>query len=391
MKVLLKGYYGQENLGDEAILAAMLLQLTKRNIGAVVSAGPHRSLFPEVFAICGTSAEVVNEDFWSELRTLPNVDALVVGGGGLFPRGRIGLPLRLLVLSLLFAMSGKPTFIVGVGVNPIRHGLTKFVWRLLATVTKGIAVRDNASFNVVEEAVGATLAGSKLVRSADTVFSIDPETFGRSTPDVTAKRLAIVLARPWNAQEHASAEGKRRFATLTEGIRRIAREVTSRGWHIDLVPFYSNADLKFAHEIIGDGLDNVHIVDDQTIRGRLSVLRSCSAVLTMRFHGLVFGALFDKPVAVIAYDHKMTELADELEISHRVVKLGMRDHEYFGFKADVDFDKLSEILGSMTLSPDTPEGVPGRAKLAKLSEKNFEAIDHFLKLRHRRVAGVKNS
>ncbi len=378
MKVLVKGYYGQENLGDEAILLAMLLGLSKRGIQATVSAGKRRALFPEVFSLSGTEAKIVDDDFWSEMKTLPSVDALVIGGGGLFPRGRLGLPLRLLVMSTLFALCGKPTFMIGIGVNPIRHGLTKFIWRCLAALSKGIVVRDKSSYAVLEDALGAALARKKLQLSTDLVFTANPQIFTTQKSSSQGRRLAIVLARPWNAQEHATDEGKQRFGILLEGLRSLITGSVAAGWQVDLVPFFAHSDVKFAEEITRDGMDGVNIVRDETMTGRLASIASSDAVLTMRFHGLVFGISFDKPTALIAYDHKMAQLADEVGIADQMVKLGMREHEYFGFKADVDFERLRLIMSDVLQQSHTTEDAARVTALRQTAARNFNALDQYI-------------
>lgn len=139
-RVMILGAYGMGNVGDEAILGGLLQRATARERLVVVSGAP-----AETEALHGVRAVGPS----GALPALRDVDALLIGGGGLFSRhmGRFGRMIPLFGLSAL-AM-GKPVTIEGVSVDRSLPPMAKPFLIQLARRAVRVAVRDQHSARVL--------------------------------------------------------------------------------------------------------------------------------------------------------------------------------------------------------------------------------------------------
>lgn len=388
MRVLVRGYFGYDNLGDEAILTSMLTWVASHEWEAVVLAGPGRDRLIEVARMAGIRRyRFFSTSFLNELRAIIAVDALVIGGGGLFPSDSFKLPLRLLILVLFAALLGKRSIMVGIGVNPIRRRSTKFIWRLLMRVVEGVSVRDSSSYGVLNSILDRAASRRRVFRCADVALALDPEVCAPvvdvSGEPQTRKSVSIVVAKPWSDDELKDQRLLVRFESLCVELRNIAVDLTARGFEVRIVPFFLPGDLEFAEKIVGTAsVSEIVVVNDKSIAGRLRSLRGSDLVVTMRFHGLVFGVLFKKPVCVIAYDHKLDELAREAGLSGQVVQLGIRATEFYGREFDIDYSKLWSLVLRSAEDPNS-YGIQPACWTTLIAEArgNFSIADELLAAR----------
>src|SRR5215470_16943351 len=125
--VLIAGYYGFGNTGDEAILTAMLSSLRSAQPDlkfVVVSGNPEQ-----------TSARYdVESALWTDLQSILDAvrrsDVVILGGGGLFQDywdtvadtmltpGQVGIPFYCSFV-FLAGLYGKPCMLYSVGVGPL--------------------------------------------------------------------------------------------------------------------------------------------------------------------------------------------------------------------------------------------------------------------------------
>ena len=376
--IMIKGFYGQDNLGDEILLLSLMRWIARNDFIARVSVGKHRARLKEVLSLSGGKAVFFSSSIFSEMYQLLRSDVLLIGGGGLFPGGRVGLPLRLLVLAGLGRILGKTTVMVGVGVNPIKSRLTKAIWRLLAATCKIITVRDNNSLKTLVGVLGEHQSREKVQRCADLVFTLPPEDF-YAAEKPKENIIAIVVAQPWSDNERGDPRLDQRYNDLQDGLARCIEQSAHAGLKTILIPFYYPGDIKFANELSARcRLGTAEVCDDQTLSGRICQIAASKLVLTMRFHGLVLGALFSKKLLAIAYDYKMDELANDLGVDDNVVHLGIRQREFYGNEVDVDFYALSARLDQAIKSADLPEYSEQRIEIIRLAKNNIYFLERAL-------------
>src|SRR5262249_19143345 len=152
-RVLIAGYYGFGNTGDEAILAAMLADLRQRLPGL-------RAVVPSGEPTETSSEHGVDSVDWSNLSAIIDAaedsDLVIVGGGALF-HDYWGLdPSQLLAagqdhlayylsIPLIATLLGKPSMLYALGVGPLATEAGRLHCRLAFEQTAVSTVRDEPS------------------------------------------------------------------------------------------------------------------------------------------------------------------------------------------------------------------------------------------------------
>lgn len=318
--VLVIGYYGAGNLGDEAVLAAL--------VGGV------RAVCPDVRLIVpgenprqlASRHEVESFAPWDMERladALDQADAVLVGGGGLlhdyvfhdpqlmFSSRHWGLPFYC-GIPWLASELGKPVMLYAVGVGPLEFAESRDMVRDLASAAAAITVRDCESLEALAE-LGVRRTGIEV--TADPVWALSPG----EGPDldrilevegIKDGRWLAVVVRNWPfAGEQEIWERE-----LIEGVGRVAR---ARDLGVLFVPFQHSPyplqdDAALAQRLAATDAGFVAKVaqaDGYTPKGIAGLLGACDAVVAMRFHALVFAAMTGTPAVALAYDPKVSHLA----------------------------------------------------------------------------------
>ncbi len=145
--VLVSGYYGFGNLGDEAILEEIVAELSRlvdREKIVVLSQNPESTANTY-------SVKAVNRWNLKELAALFGKAKLFVsGGGGLYQDvSSVKSVVYYAGLAFLARTAGVPTIIYAQGVGPLKSTIAKTLTRAAISQAATIAVRDKASFEML--------------------------------------------------------------------------------------------------------------------------------------------------------------------------------------------------------------------------------------------------
>lgn len=370
--ILICGYYGFGNAGDEAILTVITERLRLRYADArfTVVAYPFADL--RDVAVSHDANALDARDVAAVVEAATDADLMVLGGGGLFQdylpadEGQILAPgqANLAVWSgygLLAAALGRPLLIWGVGVGPLTTDAGRRATRLLFDQAAAAQVRDHASLRLLSD-IGVD---SDVELSADPAFLLEPpepETIAglMVDDDIPASgRLRIgVVVRAWDGrwQEPLAAALNRLIEERDADIVFVPFQQSGRGLENDA----------HAATLVAARMRRVErravIHTEYTPQERMGILATCSAVIGMRLHSVVFGAAAGVPVVGLAYDPKVAQLMEELGIGDLAV--GLRDID-----ADQVFDRT---VAALELSPerraaiaDQVDGLRSRAVLSE--------------------------
>lgn len=323
-RVLISGYYGFANSGDEVILHAMLSALRFAVPGlqaTVLSRDPERTARE-------TGVETVRRDSLpAVLRALRESDLLISGGGSLLqdvtsPKSII---YYLGIVALAKAM-GKPVFFYAQGFGPVRTAFGRFLVRLVANRVDMITVRDPDSLAELR-ALGVTRPPGEV--TADPVLGLDPGLVDRergkrilSSLGVGEGPLAGISVRPWK-----SLTGYR------DAVARVADELAREGWQVLLVPMHSPDDVACCQDVaarmkeksvsLGAGVDYNEL---------LAVTANFDLAVGMRLHFLIFSVLFGVPAIGLTYDPKVNRFLQSVGLPPGLDVAGL---EYAGLSRRV--------------------------------------------------------
>lgn len=256
-RIVLSGYYGFDNSGDEAVLQSILLALEEqgREQGIqvepiVLSANPART--SELYGV----RAVPRMKLGAVRAALRESHGLISGGGSLLqdatsPRT---IPYYLLILKLAQWL-GKPTFIYSQGIGPVNRRL--FYGPIRRTIAKCayISVRDEESAQLLgrmgvaherieivpDPVMGLPLRAGATPAAGRAAAAAAPAAAAGADEAASAKRPVVgVSVRFWEAD-------RSELAALAEALHRIR---TAAPVDVRLLPFHHPTDVEASEYII---------------------------------------------------------------------------------------------------------------------------------------------
>lgn len=303
VKLLVKGAFGNGNLGDDALLEATI-RLARKVVpddDIAIDATPAQYLskrFPQCRFVTGDDQVNVTS-------------ALVIGGGTQFcsfsrthalAAGTLAnrclracrRPSALIRTKPLITLASTAKRVaVGVGVGPfVCCSLERLASKRYLRTFDYVSVRDKASYaqcaswGVVPLALTADLCMSKLVSRSG----------GYSLP-VPERRIGVVL-RDW---PHT-----RLTSQLNDRVTTVAESLLAMGYRVDLISFCPDGDARWLHYMENRPFSIVRYNpcqdDPDTFARRL---QRYSTLITARYHGAVFSALAGVPFIAIEIEPKL--------------------------------------------------------------------------------------
>ncbi|MCL1804556.1 MAG: polysaccharide pyruvyl transferase CsaB [Clostridiales bacterium] len=306
-KIVVSGYYGFDNCGDEALLLAIIHCLRKLRPDArivVLSGNPAKTA-----AVYGVRAV----DRWKPLSVameLLTCRLLISGGGSLIQDVTSARsPKYYLAVILSAALMGKKVMLYGQGVGPLADpGNRKWAARILKRCHE-IAVRDARSAELLKE-----LGVERDIQVAcDPVMALSYEDVNREEirkelqemnilDDSGRKRkpLLLVAMRSWKDNRH--------MAPVAELLDAQAR----MGWDVLLVPAFFPADMEAVNEIGNRMTERLYCLGQCLSAGQFLALTAyADRVFSMRLHGLISAMAMGAPMLGLSYDPKVDAFMEQ--------------------------------------------------------------------------------
>lgn len=291
MNVVISGYYGFKNAGDELILASMLSEIRARNAGGgivVLSRDPRGTA--RAHGVCAVNR-------WNPVsvaRALSRADMLVSGGGGLFQdrTGSLGLYYYLAVI-VLAKLLGKKVFVYAAGVNDLKPRNRRPVARVLSRAER-ITVRESDSRGLL---VSWGCAAQIDVTADPVLLNTLPV-----TQRVPAPPCVVLVARPPLKAPWPSAV----LAGMADGLHR------ELGARIVLVPFYPAQDALYTEAVARAMQAPSEIIRWSHHSELFGIMAQADLVVSQRLHALILAALSGVPFVGISDDQKLGRFLREL-------------------------------------------------------------------------------
>lgn len=304
-KIVISGFYGFHNIGDEAILRTLTTWLKEINPSVeitVLSNHPEETMSKfNVNAVNRSNVfEVFKAIFKSEL--------LISGGGSLLQdvtsARSIHYYMTIIRAGLFFR---KKVVLLSHGVGPlIREKNKKRVKRLLNRVD-AITVRDQQSANLLAE-IGVR---KELVEvTTDPVMGMPMESIERGKSILKSinayqtdrKSVAIAVRQKDFREPHKLSE----LIALTN---RLASK-----YEVYYLPFYYKNDTKICHDLKDEVDDHVHFITEKYQSGDfMSLVKNMDLLIGSRLHSLIFAIVAEVPFVGVSYDPKIENFLETIE------------------------------------------------------------------------------
>ena len=337
IRILISGYYGCGNAGDEAVLDGILTGF--------------RNLYPtKDFEFTALSANVsdtqtqhgisaINRMSRREVNTaLQNCDLFLSGGGSLLQDTTSFKSLLYYLWVIQSAKkSKKPVVYFAQGIGPLNRPLSRILTGRVSSGVSAITVRDPKSRQILID-IGVTTPEIQV--TADPVFMLEPEDTER-TRDLskslftTGDKTVILALRPWREQVSVS--------TYREIISRLISKVKCR---VLLLPMHEPEDRELAGTILDGCNSEVQLLpSDLKATEAMALIKRADLMIGMRLHALIYAANVGVPVIGLAYDPKVNELMDLLGQSQYCLPIS-------DLSVDTVVSHVDKILAEPTLIVD---------------------------------------
>jgi polysaccharide pyruvyl transferase CsaB len=307
-KVLVAGYYGYQNSGDDAILHSIcndILELDIETSITVLSNQPQLTMreYP-VFSVNRFNLHDV-------LREIRSCDVLVMGGGSLIQDATSTRSLYYYLFLIWSAkIHNKSVMLYGNGIGPIHHWYNKSVTKYVLNKVDTITLREHLSKEVLNK-LGVKKPLIQI--TADPVFNLeisrnnayqeiyDSEGIPKDKP------LVGVMFRSWMYEDSYT----KKMAKICDAI------VDKYDYHIVFVPMKYPSDLVVSLEIMKKMKHDATVIENRYNEEKLICLMGdLELILSMRLHALIYGALNNIPMLGFNYDPKVEYYAEELKIKY---------------------------------------------------------------------------
>lgn len=296
-KVVISGYYGFANAGDEALLTAI--------IGSLEDTIPDVSITVITGNCAMTRANhkvhaIHRFDLWGIIKALSQCHILISGGGSLLQdvTSARSLYYYLAIMQLALWLH-KPVMLYAQGIGPVRRPRARQAVRRVLQRVAMIGVRDTES-QAELAAMGVTKP--PVVVTADAVLSMHPVDtkigfYLLKQAGVTGIRRRIGIAvRNWQQLD-----------TYKDVLAAAAdRLQEAYDCHIIFVPMQYPVDVAAGEDIARrmKGTATVLRKSYNTVEF-MSLMGCMDVVIANRLHALIFASLMGVPVTAISYDPKI--------------------------------------------------------------------------------------
>ena len=317
-KVIICGYYGFANAGDEAMLMAVIDALSdiQPNLDITVLSGNPR----ETAKRHGVKA-VHRFNMIAIISVIFKADIVISGGGSLLQdvTSKRSIFYYLGVIQLAQWL-GKPVMLYGHGIGPIRGSLARKMTAYICKKVDLITVRDKKS---VQTLTKLGIAEKNIILTADPVMAMHP--VDKHSGRLILRGHGLEGSKPLfgiSAREWQSLYGFKQV--LADVADRLISEYDGR---VIFLPLQYPDDLAVSKEIaeLMKEKKDVAIIEQRcSINEFLSIVGNMELLLSIRLHALIFGAVMRVPVIGISYDPKIdgflegikaTSLGDLAEIT----------------------------------------------------------------------------
>jgi polysaccharide pyruvyl transferase CsaB len=303
-QVVMSGYYGVGNAGDEAILQSIHQNI--ESSGGDIAITVLSSDPADTKARYGYDA-VNRFRIFDVLHALRHCDALVSGGGSLLQDlTSTRSLLYYLTIIRLAELYGKKVMIYANGIGPVRRKFNRFLVRHIAGKADIITLRDDVSARELQ---------SMGVRRPDIRITADPAFTLEGLPREEAVRLLEEAGIPANKPFVCiSVRRWNRWGKFYEKLAVLCDAVYERyGRNIVFLPMQTPSDTAASREVIKLMRYPAYVFEKRyTARETMGIISLSDLVVAMRLHALIFSARMCVPLVGLAYDPKVEAYIEAL-------------------------------------------------------------------------------
>lgn len=306
LKIVISGFYGLGNTGDEAILEAIIVNLREQLDNPEITVF---SLSPEKTAKEHQVKSIYRgwrHQLQEKISALRQADLLISGGGGLlqdaYPTRFLFGPLPYYLLIVFLAkLCGTKVMFFSQGIGPVNSKWGKILMKVFANMADFVTVRDQYSKDLLIK-LGVTRP--ETVVTSDIVFAYQPQPDTAcldSLPLEGNEPLIAVSVRPWFNRV-------KQFEQMAQILDAL---IETRGVTPVFVPMEGHHDAEASKKVLAhmEHKDKCHLLGtDFSPNQYVNFIGACQLTIGMRLHALIFSTIMGVPHIGMSYDKKVESL-----------------------------------------------------------------------------------
>lgn len=337
--ILVSGYYGFNNSGDDAILKAIVKDV--RDIDSsiniyVLSKDPEST--NETYDV-----EAVDRFKFKEVfRTINKTDLFISGGGSLLQdvTSTRSLLYYLALMKLAKRMK-KPVMVYANGIGPIDKKMNRYLTKKILNKVNLITLRDESSKEFVDK---LGVINKNILVTADPVFTLDPAPIMRVEEILSQEKIPMdkkfigISIRKWDKSNDL-------INIIGKTIEYIIKEYNV---NVILIPMHYPEDLDISLELKESvSMDSCFVIKEKyKVEELMGIIKKLEIIVAMRLHSLIYAATQKVPMVGLSYDPKVDGILKSIEMDYIC---NVEDLSYDDLKRKIDQvwkerDELKEIL-----------------------------------------------
>jgi polysaccharide pyruvyl transferase CsaB len=292
VKLLLSGYFGYGNSGDEATLAVLTRRLPRVLEQAELTVLSHS--LEETRRNYGVPA-VQRMNPLAVFQAIRRCDLLIFGGGSLLQNATSNRSL-LYYLALIGTANrlGKPVVLLSQGIGPLNGAWAKRAAARGLRSVAGLTLRDELSRKALMD---LGIPAEQLTVTGDLALLLDAE---KSAPiEGKESNLVAVIPGPGCGQRE-----KRELVRILDWLQ-------EKGKQVVLLPLFPAQDLPLCREL-AQACPGTVLLEEAEPTAQCAKIGTMELVVSVRLHGLVYAAEMGVPMVGISYDPKVEGFLREM-------------------------------------------------------------------------------
>ena len=306
-KIVMSGYYGFQNAGDDAVCYAIIEALHDEIPSCEITLlSNNPQLTTDLYGVESKNRWKLRE-IWSALR---HSDMLVSGGGSLLQdvtsKKNCIYYLGVIFMALLLR---KPVVIYGQGVGPLQEKRNQRLVKWFFNRVNAIHVRDEESYELLRR-IGVK---QPIQVAPDPVLGIDRDVVDVAKGEAilrqfgyTGERPLVIMAlRNWADKDYIHE-----FAEMGDAL-------CAQGYTVGLLAMHYDQDEGISRAVCDAMQGNAFVIAEHYDTPTLfSIFENAEIVVGMRLHAMIIGAALDKRIMAISYDPKVTSFMKMIHNPH---------------------------------------------------------------------------
>ena len=339
VQIVVSGYIGFDNFGDEILLSVLLQNLKSEGVKiTVISSNPSKTSFIHGVTSCKTF------DILRVVTSILRSDILISGGGSLL-QDKTSLKSLLYYLFVIFCAKffRKKVIIFSQGIGPINNLFAKFITKYLLKNCDLLSVRDEKSLFLLR---GWGIDNVAL--ESDAVFNID-------IPKYNPQNKIGIQLRSW---KYLSED------FLNELANQIILNFSDK--EILLFSFQNSLDYeickKFQTKLLLKAPQlKTQIIQNDYPNNIIDNFKNIEYLIAMRFHACLLSTKFGIKTLAINYDEKVEKLAksaslpilnldEKCKIEQKILELkemNVLQMLEFSNSQNFNFKEINELIESL--------------------------------------------